>query len=117
MADILVVNNQEIIRQLSCDALSRVGHHVTTADNGQEALRLCKQHKFDLLILDYQMPDMDGWEMLERLRGRMRIVLHISDYDNVNVIRQGLEAGAIGVIAKNGDIAIFRKKIETFLSM
>ena len=117
MADILVVDDQEIIRQLSCEVLSRVGHNVIAACNGVEALRLCRQHKFDLLILDYQMPDMDGLEMVERLQGRIRFVLHTSDYDNGEVIRKALEAGALGVIAKIGDIAAFRKQIETFLSM
>lgn len=117
MADILVVDDQEIIRHLSSEVLSKMGHHVTAVCNGVEALRLCGQHKFDLLILDYHMPDMDGLEMVERLQRKIRFVLHTTDHDNSEIKRRALHAGALGVISKIGDIETFRKKIESFLSM
>ena len=117
MADILVVDDHETIRRLLCEVLSRMGHNATEAGNGVEALNLCQKHDFDLLILDYRMPDMDGLEVAERLKGKIHFILHTSDFNNKALKREALNAGALGVIAKISDVKVFRKDIETFLNM
>jgi len=117
MAHILVVDDQETIRHLLCEVLSRMGHDVSEAGDGVEALNLCEEHTFDLLVLDYRMPDMDGLEVAERLKGKIRFILHTSDYENKELKRKALHAGALGVIAKISDVNAFRKDIEAFLNM
>ncbi len=92
-----------------------MGHDVTEARSGMEAIGLCQEHAFDLVILDYRMPVMNGLEVAGRLEGTTRFVLHTSDYDNKDLERRALNAGALGVIAKIRDFASFRTDIEAFL--
>lgn len=117
MANILVVDDHEIIRCLLSEVLSKIGHNVTEACNAVEAIRLCDEHRYDLLILDYHLSDMNGLELVEHLKSKMRFILHTSDYDDNDVRQKALSAGALDVIAKISDVTVFRKNIELFLNM
>ena len=57
---ILVVDDEELIRNLVVTFLSKVGHSCTTAMNGVDALNKMKTNKFDAIITDIKMPEMDG---------------------------------------------------------
>ncbi len=57
---ILVVDDEELIRNLVVTFLSRVGHSCITANNGVDALNKMKANKFDAIITDIKMPEMDG---------------------------------------------------------
>src|SRR5690242_13856089 len=48
--------------------LEELGYNVTTAKNGEEALDLCAERKFDLVVTDYKMPKMNGVELIQELR-------------------------------------------------
>lgn len=115
MASILVVDDHEAMRHLLRQVISGMGHEVTEACNGAEALDLCHEHRFDLLVLDYRMPGMDGLEVAERLRGKARFILHTSDYDDAELKRKALNAGALSVIAKAGDVGAVTKAVEASL--
>ncbi len=64
---ILVVDDEESIQRLLGSILELDGHEVETAHNGLEALELLKRHRYDVVITDIKMPDMDGRELYERL--------------------------------------------------
>jgi CheY-like chemotaxis protein len=115
MSNILAVDDQSIIRVLMREALTRLGHRVTLACSGTEAIRLCLKHRYDLVILDYKMPDMSGLEVVELLKGRMRVILHTSDYDNWTLQLQAICSGALGVIAKISNISAFQRRVNAFL--
>ena len=117
MADILVVDDIDLIRHLLHEVLTRMGHNVTLACNGTEALNLCQAHRFDLIILDYRMPGMNGLEVAKRLKGKIRFVLHTAEYNNQALKRKALKAGALGVIAKVDGLKAFRKDLDKFLNM
>lgn len=69
MPTVLVVDDVPDIRFLVCQVLSLAGYDVEEAGSGPEALRrLAEPNPPDLVILDVQMPDMDGWEALAALR-------------------------------------------------
>jgi two-component system, response regulator, stage 0 sporulation protein F len=116
MSNILAVDDQSIIRVLMREALTRLGHRVTLACSGMEAIGLCRKHRYDLVILDYRMPGMNGLDVLKYLKGRVRFVLHTSDYDNWALQLQAICFGALGVIAKISDISAFQRSVDVFLN-
>jgi signal transduction histidine kinase/ActR/RegA family two-component response regulator len=67
---ILVVEDDPVSRALASTVLTRNGHSVVTAADGIEALSLVEQRPFDLILMDIQMPDMDGFEVTNRMRQR-----------------------------------------------
>jgi len=68
MARILVVDDQELVRNTLRRILERDGHEVLEAENGEVALDLFQQQQTDLVIVDLFMPVMDGLELLNELR-------------------------------------------------
>jgi DNA-binding response OmpR family regulator len=65
---VLVVDDQEDIREMARLVLAGAGYEVATASSGREALRLVRLTTFDLVLLDINMPEMDGWATLRLLR-------------------------------------------------
>lgn len=65
---ILVVDDQEMVRNLVRTKLSREGRHVLMAANGKEAIELFRRERPDITLLDLDMPDMNGIEVLKSIR-------------------------------------------------
>jgi PAS domain S-box-containing protein len=95
---VLVVEDEDIVRELVREVLEVEGYSVVSARRGKDALKLCVEHPeaISLLVTDVVMPEMSGRELAERLteiRPEVR-VLFISGYTDDSVIRHGvLEAG------------------------
>ena len=82
MTTILVVDDDRTSRHLTQSILERAGWRVTSASDGLEALKLLRTKKFDLMLLDVWMPNMNGLQLLEKLRNRKhrpRVVVMTSD--------------------------------------
>jgi CheY-like chemotaxis protein len=91
---ILVVEDEEMVRRLTCDTLRKYGYQVIEASNPGEALLACEKYSgsIPLMITDVVMPQMGGRELSERLRRprpEMR-VLYMSGYTDDAVVRQGM---------------------------
>lgn len=72
MSDILVVDDARAIRHLIGETLKEAGHSVETAGNGVEGLAKLREKKFDLVLLDIWMPQMNGLEVLAQMRAESR---------------------------------------------
>jgi two-component system response regulator (stage 0 sporulation protein F) len=68
MANILAVDDDEKIRGLLHTLLTRKGHHVFTANQGQKSIDLFRKERPHVTILDFEMPDMDGLAVLREIR-------------------------------------------------
>jgi len=74
---ILVVDDHPIMREVVCQILEDAGHSVQSAGEGREAIRALMTSRFDLLVTDIVMPEMDGIELIGEVRRRhpeMRII-------------------------------------------
>jgi two-component system sensor histidine kinase/response regulator len=102
--------------------LRRDDADIVTAHSGTEALELILQHEFALAFIDVQMPEMDGFELAELMRGAERskyipiIFLTAGTRDMQRVFR-GYESGAVDFLFKPVDPAILRHKTDTFVSL
>jgi two-component system sensor histidine kinase and response regulator WspE len=95
---ILVVDDSHTVREMERRLLVRSGYVVSTAQNGQEAWNLLRLKEYDLLISDVDMPQMNGIELVTRVRANPRLarlpVIILSYKDREEDRRRGLEAGA-----------------------
>jgi signal transduction histidine kinase len=107
-------------------ALSRViDQHdrvIHQANSGEEALSLLLEHDFALAILDVMMPDMDGFELAELMRGTERtrnvpIVFVSAAGKELNYAFKGYETGAVDFLHKPLDVAAVKSKVNVFVAM
>lgn len=99
---VLAVDDEKGIRDLVHDALSLAGFEVRGAADGLEALTLLRKQKWDLVILDINLPTIDGFSLLEKLREKdlqTPVLLLSARGDNVDVT-QGLKLGADDYVRK-----------------
>jgi len=116
---ILVVDDDDDIRELARTVLEGAGFAVSTAARGARALDLIVDSPFDLLLLDINMPEMDGWETLRLLRAEQRpfapAVAMFSIKGEVRDKLQGLQEGAVDYITKPFEIDEFLSRVERIL--
>jgi DNA-binding response OmpR family regulator len=101
MSCVLVVDDENDIRGLVRELLQRAGHQVAEAPDGNEALKRFYAEKPDLVILDVQMPGLDGWGVLERIRelSDVPVIMLTARTDELDKVR-GLRAGADDYVTK-----------------
>ncbi len=101
MADVLVVEDEEDVRRLVKVLLERAGHDVAEAANGLEALTRVQAETPDLIVLDVTMPELDGWQTLERLRDlcEVPVLMLTARAGELDKVR-GLKGGADDYVTK-----------------
>ena len=102
MAKILVVDDEEDYRALHAHILTRAGHEVVVADGGEAGLAAFERERPALVILDAQMPDLEGYEVCRRLRaaGHKTPVLFCTVRSAVARVAEGLRAGGNDYVVK-----------------
>ncbi|MEW6571073.1 MAG: HD domain-containing phosphohydrolase [Nitrospirota bacterium] len=99
---ILVIDDEEIILQLSEDILTRSSYTVKTALDGSEGLRLLEKEKFDLIITDIKMPNIGGLDFIRQVRnGNKEIpIIILTGHGTLDIAINSLRLGAQGFILK-----------------
>ncbi len=100
MAHILVVEDEKSISDLITMNLKLVGHDFKKAYNGDEALLLVKKEKFDLILLDVMLPQIDGFEVMENIASFHIPVIFITAKNSLTDRIKGFELGADDYISK-----------------
>jgi DNA-binding response OmpR family regulator len=113
---ILLVDDEQSIQTLLSYPLRKDGYHVTSAQDGREALQRFEEARFDLVILDLMLPKLDGVEVCRQLRARSQVPIIMltakgSETDKV----AGLEVGADDYITKPFSMREFRSRVKAAL--
>lgn len=116
MRTCLVVDDSRVIRKVARRILEDLGFEIAEAGDGMEALAWCRAAMPDAVLLDWNMPVMNGVEFLRRLRaepgGETPKVLFCTVENAVDRIREALDAGADEYIMKPFDGDIIAAKFE-----
>jgi class 3 adenylate cyclase len=116
---ILVVDDNEINRDMISRRLVRQGYTPLVAQNGREALERMRAEPFDLVLLDILMPEMNGYEVLEQLKGDPALrhipVIMISALDEIDSVARCIEIGAEDYLPKPFNPVVLRARIGASL--
>jgi DNA-binding NtrC family response regulator len=118
MADILVVDDDQAIVATFQRFLAREQHAVRAATNARDALTLISEQRPDLVLMDVQMPGMDGLEALQEIRSSFNdvCVVMMTGYATSQASIKAIRSGAFDVLAKPFELADLRAIIENALA-
>jgi CheY-like chemotaxis protein len=112
----LIVDDSRVIRKVSSKIAISLGYVAIEAENGEEALARCKKAMPDLVLTDWNMPEMDGIEFVSKLRAiptpKEPVVVFCTSNGEAKDIHEGISAGADDYIVKPFDEAALRAKLE-----
>ena len=114
MKHCLIVDDSRVIRKVSRHIVESFAFEVTEAENGQDALAKCSDAMPDLILLDWNMPVMNGIDFLRALRrepgGDKPVVVFCTTENDMEHIKTAMEAGANEYIMKPFDSEIIESK-------
>jgi signal transduction histidine kinase len=116
---ILVVDDNRMNRIKLSRSVEQQGHSVGLAEDGQQALEMLRSEEFDVVILDIIMPEMDGYEVLERVKGDPELrdipVIVISALDEIDSAVRCIEIGAEDYLPKPFNPVLLRARLNASL--
>jgi len=118
-ARLLVADDNKVNRLLLSRSLEQLGHRVAMAENGRIALEMLRRESFDLLLLDMEMPEMSGFEVLEQLVADLQLrdlpVIVTSSLEGVAQVARCIELGADDYLHKPVNPVLLRARIGSSL--
>jgi class 3 adenylate cyclase len=119
VGDLLVVDDNRVNRLLLGRALEQLGHTVSFAENGREALEALRKRRVDLVLLDIEMPEMDGYQVLEALAADPSLrdlpVVMMSSVEEVDSVARCIEMGAEDYLFKPVNPVLLRARVAASL--
>ncbi|MBC7870259.1 MAG: response regulator [Chitinophagaceae bacterium] len=116
---VLVVDDNEMNRDMLSRRLERQGYRVLVAENGIRALEMMEAHNFDLVLLDIMMPKMNGYEVLERVKADDHLrhipVIMISAVDDLDSVVKCIELGAEDYLFKPFNPVLLKARVGASL--
>ena len=117
---VLVADDNKVNRLLLCRSLELMGHRVSSAENGRQALALMREQRFDLLMLDLAMPELDGFGLLELRAADEQLrevsVIVTSSLGGVAPVARCIELGAEDFLHKPVDPWLLKARVESSLT-
>ena len=117
MAKILIADDEELIRKLISDCLTKNGHIVFEAEDGAAAIKIFESEPdIALAMLDIMMPELDGWQVCRKIRETsgipvMLVSARSQDFDQI----MGFESGADDYVTKPFSLAVLSRRVEALL--
>jgi len=119
-ATLLIVDDEESIRDSLSTYLKKEGYAVVEAANGREALEVIARQSIDLVLLDIFMPGIDGWELLRTLRKTRPLIefpiIVVTGVENTESILTALELGANDYLTKPVPLSVLLARVQIQLS-
>jgi len=116
---LLVADDNKVNRLLLVRSLELQGHRVTSAENGRVALEWLRREPFDLLLLDMEMPEMDGFQLMEQLAADAQLrdlpVIVTSSLEGVAHVVRCIELGADDYLHKPVNPVLLKARIDSSL--
>lgn len=116
MKTCLIVDDSSVVRKLAVKLVQEIGFDCSEAENGQKALEACKVKMPDVMLLDWNMPVMNGMECMKSLRaipgGEELKVIFLSINDQMAEVEEALQAGADEYIVKPFDRDVIKTKFR-----
>lgn len=116
---ILVVEDNELNMELVRDILRAYGYQVAEAFNGQACLASLEHELPHLILMDLQLPDIDGYTLVQKLRADVRChqlpIVAVTAFAMKGDREKAMAAGCTGVITKPIDTRAFPKQVEAYL--
>ena len=111
---ILVVEDDDGMRFFLSEALEKEGYYFQAVESGEEAIKLFAQETFDLVILDYNLPEMNGMETFARIKDRISdtVVILITAFGNKDLAIKAMEQGVFDYFSKPLEIGELRVVIR-----
>ena len=117
---LLVVDDNKVNRLLLARSLETQGHRVELAENGRVALEMLRAKPFDLMLLDIEMPEMDGFEVLETLKADPKLcdvpVIVTSAVEGLESVVRCIELGAEDYLGKPVNPVLLKARIGSGLA-
>ena len=105
MPSVLIVDDERDITSFLGAFFERNGHEVLKAYTGEEAVSLIRQRRPDLVLLDLRLPDISGFDVLERVKEEHPVVIMITGHGDVSLAVQAMQAGAESFLTKPIELA------------
>jgi putative two-component system response regulator len=120
MKSILIVDDNLVsLKQIS--ALLSKDYEVSLAKSGELALQICVQKQLDLILLDVEMPGMDGFETIARLKGDESLkpipVIFLTGNSDAETKAKCLGSGAVDILIKPADTEVLHNRIKQYIKV
>ena len=119
-ASILVVDDDQINRMVLAHDLEQEGHRVTAVEDGGSALEALRDGRFDVVLLDVLMPELDGYETLAQIERNEKLrhvpVIMVSALEDIESVVRCIELGAADYLPKPFDPVLLRARINGCLT-
>ena len=115
---ILVVDDDTELRKVLSSILSEEGYSVETVENGEQAIRVSEKKRFDLALIDIKLPDMEGTELLQRLKAKQPhiVMIIVTGFPTIENAMGALNEGADGYILKPLEIGKLLQAVRKHLN-
>ena len=118
---VLMVDNSPLERSQICDGLKKLGDDVFEADSGMQALDILNRQSIDVVVVELDIPDMDGFDLLSAMKSDSVLhtipVIVVSDADDMESVVRAIDMGAVDHLSKPLEAVLLNSQIRAAVAI